>query len=500
MRTDDPAYPSGVSQSFGGMVEARPTPTSPDEPPRGRAFAVVATILVLLLVVGVLAYGGVWLLRTYQLQGDPDYPDHWDARVEPFVKVVEKQRGLEFRHPVNVDFLDVKAFQKALASHAADLSGEDQVDPEQATGMLRAVGLLEGDLDLTALQGRLQRVGTLGYYSFEDERIRVRGTKLTPAVRSTLVHELTHALQDQHFDLGTRMELLSRQDDGTAAQAFDAVVEGDATRIEHAWASGLSKKKSAALKRSKAAQMRKYKSQTGGIPRVLEAFVGAPYALGESLVALVARRTGQHDVDQMFTRPPRTDEHLVDWWTYLNNPDQPRAVPAPKLRKGEKEFDSGTFGATGWLLMLAERLPTERALDAVDGWGGDSYVGFTRDDVSCIRVNYRGDTPQDTAEMSSALRAWVAALPHGPASAHVTGKTVAFESCDPGTKTSVGRDASIAALRLVVARAAVAAEFISEGPAFARCVSDRLVRRFTLAQLSDPQQAPAAIPVVASCR
>src|ERR1044072_2136979 len=137
--------------------------------------------------------------------------------------------------------------------------------------MLRAVGLLEGDLDLTALPRRLQRVGRLASYSFEDERIRVRGTKLTPAVRSTLVHELTHALQDQHFDLGTRMELLSRQDDGTAAQAFDAVVEGDAARIEHAWASGLSKKKSAALKRSKAAQTRKYKSQTGGIPQVLEA-------------------------------------------------------------------------------------------------------------------------------------------------------------------------------------------------------------------------------------
>jgi hypothetical protein len=54
--------------------------------------------------------------------------------------------------------------------------------------------------------------------------------------------------------------------------------------------------------------------------------------------------------------------------------------------------------------------------------------------------------------MTSALRAWTAALPNGPASVHVDGKTVVFESCDPGTRTSVGRDGSADALRLVATR------------------------------------------------
>ena len=36
-----------------------------------------------------------------------------------------------------------------------------------------------------------------------------------------------------------------------------------------------------------------------------------------------------------------------------------------------KSFDDGAFGALTWLMVLSERLPTQQALTAVDGWGGD---------------------------------------------------------------------------------------------------------------------------------
>jgi len=58
----------------------------------------------------------------------------------------------------------------------------------------------------------------------------VRGTDLTDVdVRVTIVHELTHALQDQHFDL-------TKLDDAVETEGEDfaltALVEGDATSIE----------------------------------------------------------------------------------------------------------------------------------------------------------------------------------------------------------------------------------------------------------------------------
>ena len=97
--------------------------------------------------------------------------------------------------------------------------------------MFRALGLVEGDVDLFDKSNELQGKGIIGYYSYEDERLRVRGTELTPAVESTIVHELTHALQDQNFDLGKRFEELDKADDANSSAAsdgFDALVEGDA--------------------------------------------------------------------------------------------------------------------------------------------------------------------------------------------------------------------------------------------------------------------------------
>ena len=97
---------------------------------------------------------------------------------------------------------------------------------------------------------------------------------------------------------------------------------------------------------------------------------------------------------------------------------------------GEEESDSGTLGAAGWLSMLPERVPPLRALDAADGWGGDAYVTFERDGVSCVRMNYQGDSRRDLTEMADTLQSWIGELPKGTASVHPNRRTLVFESCD----------------------------------------------------------------------
>ena len=67
-------------------------------------------------------------------------------------------------------------------------------DLESFEGELRAVGLLSGDVDLVEAVGTLQDEGSLAFYDPESERITVRGSDLTPRLRVTLVHELTHAV------------------------------------------------------------------------------------------------------------------------------------------------------------------------------------------------------------------------------------------------------------------------------------------------------------------
>jgi hypothetical protein len=178
-------------------------------------------------------------------------------------------------------------------------------------------------------------------------------------------------------------------------------------------------------------------------------------------------------------------------------------VKAPSLSEGEKSFDDGPFGSIAWLILLAERIPPEQAITATDGWGGDAYVAFERDGVSCVRMTYAGDTPRDVLQMHGALSAWLRRLPAAPASVRRDGAMLVFESCDPGANAaSVATGGSTKAVKLVLTRTYASAELKKSGmpTKVARCSSDRLVRAFTTAELNDPTIDPLRVrAVIAPC-
>ena len=417
----------------------------------------------------------------------PNYPSAWDPKVRQFVKIVERERGLEFKHPVHVDFLSQKKFREKVTRDEQDVTKKDRAELKRTTSMFRALGLIEGKLDLFESINDLHGSGIVGLYSYDDERIRIRGKKLTPAVRSTLVHELTHALQDQYFDLGARMKSL--EDDPTGRGALQAVAEGDASRIETKWRSRLGAKGKTALDNSSERQLKGVNRGLKGVPEVFKTLMAAPYVFGEALLNVAEEEGGDRAVDNLFQSPPRTDEQQFDPWTLIEDHQGYLNVEAPRLAEGEKAFDDGPFGSIAWLLMLSERIPPEQALTATDGWGGDAYVAFERQGVSCVRMRYAGDTPRDVLQMHGALSAWVKRLPGAPTSVRRDGRMLAFESCDPGSDAaSVATGGSTQAVQLAVIRTYTSTSMMKQGvpKKAARCSADRIVHAFTMAELTDP--------------
>lgn len=476
---------------------------APEEPPPRPRRWPYAVLVLALLAAGAVA---VVLVTRDDKPSGPPHPSRWDARVQDYVDFVEDNRGLAFEHPVYVDFLPAEEFKQQVTADRADLSDDDLREIEQATGMFRALGLFEGDVDFFDQYNDLQGKGIVGFYSYDDERLRIRGTKLTPAVESTLVHELTHALQDQNFDLGARYEELAEADDdnSTAARSgFDALVEGDARRIETVWREALSDKQRQALDRDQSEGVAGFEAASKDIPAVLKTMLAAPYELGAALLAVAVQQGGDRAVDDLFRSPPTTEEQQLDPWTLLADHQGYLTVPEPELADGETSFDDGAFGSLGWLLVLSERLPLEQALTAVDGWGGDSYTAFERDGVSCVRIHYRGDTPDDLRQMKTALQAWVAELPEGPARVSRDGITVVFESCDPGkdaAKVATGK--SMDALTLALSRTYLSTSLVEDGfdVPTGRCAADLLVREFTIAELNEPSVDKARVQrTVAPC-
>lgn len=444
------------------------------------AFAIVGAIILAFVVVA-------------ELNKDDDkknYPSAWDPRIAPYVRIVEKHRGLAFLHPVEVRFLDRAAFTKEVTKDEKELEKDERKEIEQATRLLRAIGLIKGDIDLFAAFNEASGGGTLAFYSPEDERITIRGKALTPATKPTLVHELTHALQDQHFEIGDRLEALREKDSADSEQSvFDAIIEGDAERVANLYRASLSAKQRAALTKTENAQRRQALKELKGVPKAVLTMISSPYTLGESLMATVAEKGGNKAVDELYRNTPTHDAALYNPFQVLAGDIGADKVATPELKDGEKEVDSGEFGALSWYFMLAERVPLLQAVDAVDGWGGDSYVFYERDGLSCVRAAYRGDSEADTTRMLRSLQRWVARAPGSPAKVGTDKGLVRFESCDPGKAATVGKDASIDALTLVSVRNQIGTVLLKSGApeALANCVAGRVIREYSVARLTDPK-------------
>lgn len=411
---------------------------------------------------------------------DDRYPDQWDPRVADLADFAERERGLDFVQPVYVDFLDDEAFRQSVVSEDGDLTAEDRLGLEQGAAILRATGLASGDLDLLDSSNELIGGSTLAYYDPATERITVRGTELTIGVRATLVHEMTHVLQDQNFDL----ERLGTFPSDAENSTFLAVVEGDAGRIESRWSEQLSRRERQALDDERFADATDVEIPDE-VPGALVALASAPYQLGDSFVATVFEKRGVAGIDTALRTPPKTEEQLLDPFVYLDG-QAPQAVDLPSLDPGDELIEEGDFGSLTWYLLLAEQLDPRSALRAIDGWGGDAYRTFDRQGRACVRAAFRGDTPSDTDEMEAVLGEWTATVPANDASVSRQGDDVVLESCDPGADAEPSRGGGAEqALVYPLSRTGIITLALAGGvdEETARCFGDGFVFAYSLDEL-----------------
>jgi hypothetical protein len=420
------------------------------------------------------------------------FPKKWDRRITPYAKIASRERRLDYQHPVAVRFLSTAAFNKSLRAEDAPQTKKDRQAARQSLAILRALGLVSGQPDLNAASRSFGDTAILAYYSFRTRSITVRGTKITAAMKSTLVHELTHVLQDQNFNVGDELKRLQARQkathQGDAASVLDAVVEGDAERVEGLYRNSLPARQRRALDASQAAEARAARRQIAKLPKVVTTFLTSPYTLGIGLVRTADEDGGNDAVDKLLQFPPDHTSALIDPLRAITDSTGGATVAAPTLGAGEKKFDAGEFGALTWYLMLSSHLPAKQALAAADGWAGDAYVGFHRGGTTCARIAFAGRNAADDSLMLGALHTWVGRARGTHAQVTSAHGRITFESCDPGRHVRAGNDSSDQAIALVSVRTQIVDALLhsQSGIATARCLSDKLVQTFTLTQLEDP--------------
>jgi hypothetical protein len=410
-------------------------------------------------------------------------PAKWDPRIAPIAHEVEKLRKLDFEHPVAVEFLSDAKFEKRISVDKGKLSPSEKRSAERSQSQLRAVGLIGPDVDLVDATSSLQKSGVLAYYANGTKRITVKGKDVSDvATRVTLAHELTHALQDQHFDLTALQRKAAKTHSGTVLRT---IVEGDAVRIQDDYLATLSKEQRSkyADDSAQASDDAHTEASDAGVPESLSVLSEAPYDLGPIMLGSVLADKKEAGIDALFRHPPTSDSAYLTPSTLLDG-SKFETLPTPKLRAGERRSGSpDSFGAFALYLVLASRIDPATALTAADGWGGDAMITFKRDDTTCLRSAFVGRDAKRTKAIGSALADWAAAMP--PDAAEVEqGKQITLTACDPGAAGTEAPNRALQALILAVTRDGLFLEVLKQGAPVkaALCSSDTLVR--------DPAFAP----------
>ncbi len=349
----------------------------------------------------------------------------------------------------------------------------------------------------------------LAYYDPKTKKITVKGTNLDDvSTRVTVAHELTHALQDQHFDL-QKLEHAAAADHGSTV--LHTIAEGDAVRIENEYVKTLSDADQQAYQTQNAQTGEQAQSEitAKGVPDSLSVVFQAPYVLGPSMLDAVIAKDQDKGVDALFEEPPTADAAFVTPSTLVDHRTF-QTVPTPKLEAGEKRAGKpDVFGSLSLFQVLSSRIDNATALSAADAWDGDAMVTFTRDGQTCLRATFAGRGTDGTKTIGAALQQWATQMPAGSASVDAATDRVTLTACDPGSAATAIPNPPIASLVYLSTRDGLFSELLKSGSSTqeATCSADTVVRDPAFAPViaaagTDPnaEPDPALVTAVAAAR
>ena len=333
----------------------------------------------------------------------PDVPEEgiWSqvqaARLfDQIAHQVETLRGLSPRAEVPLSFLDEREMTALLRQIYAGR------DPEARRLPYTALGLLPGG------SVSIRPHPAAGIYVPDQEQLYVAtGPQESSADdQALLAHAYTHALQDQHFDLGAMDARATTTD---AALAVQALVEGDATLL-----TALYRYEDLAVADWEYLSELISQAEHPGYGEDLdrsEAWARLqrfPYREGSRFAHALFMDGGWQALDGAYTDPPRSTAQVLHPERYLDEHAGPPQVVVPDLGAVLGEdwtmLLQDTLGEFVVGLYLDALLPEEMAWQAADGWDGGTFVVWEHDDGSRVLVwRTIWDSTADASEFERAL-------------------------------------------------------------------------------------------------
>ncbi len=300
-------------------------------------------------------------------------------KIRELTREVARITGLEQRRPVPVETLT-----RAQWKQYVEREIEQQVKPEELRAdelTLKLFGLVPRDFDLKQATVDLLAEQAAAVYDHRRKRMLLLedGEKggLEDAV---LVHELAHALADQHYSLEKFLDKGAKTGEQQAARL--AVVEGQAMWVMLEWQLGqmgmgsLTTSRAALEKMLPALGTMAAASYPvfGRSPLYLQETLLFPYTAGVLFQQAAVEKLGERAFRRVLERPPATTHEIFHptAWLEKQSYSAPPA-PVPERESEYRRLSSGILGEFDVRVLMKQYCGQEDAERFGPMWRGGSY-------------------------------------------------------------------------------------------------------------------------------
>ena len=328
------------------------------------------------LCVWLLLLPGLWATDAPPQSNSQSKPDDLFQTIDDTVRQLSTATGFALRHQVAYDMMNRAGLKDFLERRIREEIKPEEIRIEEL--LLKKFGFVPPDFDLKKTTIDLYTEQAAAFYDFKSKKLYVLESSDTETQEAALVHELAHALADQHFRLQRYLDRAGKNDDGALARM--AVLEGQATWLMaelSARTTGRSLKDSPDLFEVMA---RMIGSSSGEFPVLDEAPLYLresllfPYTSGMKFQQAVVQKMGQAAFAEVFRRPPATTQQVLHPEKYLKWV-QGKTPKLPRLsRPGQYQgLAEGTIGEFDYAILLKQYLGEDAAKRIAPRWVAAGY-------------------------------------------------------------------------------------------------------------------------------
>ncbi len=291
---------------------------------------------------------------------------------------IEKTGKLKFISDIDMQYLSGSDFKRYIRNYFENSYPVKKSEKESR--FLSLMGFLKSDISLNNIRKRLIENNAGGMYDEQTGKLMIIKEHMNsdPVYQLILVHEMRHALQDQHFNIAKLFGNLSDFDDRKIA--VTAALEGDAMLLMTQYANkhtpfpvspelSLSGYNSDALLSFSPV---KFSYNLDNVPPVIKYHLSMPYIHGLKFTFSVFKKGKWKGVNKILTDPPVSSEQILHPGKYIKRElpleSKPGYSPA-----GYNLYHSGTIGEYMLNILLMEK---NMYKDVASGWGGDTFNLF----------------------------------------------------------------------------------------------------------------------------